>query len=197
MAKYKRKHKRNKTLLVGIMLISVLILIGTGYSLWSDTLHINGVANTKYKEPKIDQVTVNKSDGEYFNVEEKADSELKFVKNITSTAVKNEDEKIEIVGNFDIGEYNAETKNVKFNVSFINNCPVTITNGGAELLENTTKYSVKSSLTETIVNNETGTFSVTVTLKEDLEISTGTIKYKLSYKEGEITRYLYVTINLT
>lgn len=197
MSKYKRKHKKNRILLIGIMLILVLILMGTGYSLFSDTLHIQGIANLKYKEPKIEKITVNKTNGEYFNVEQQDDLELKFVKNIESTAVKDGEEKIEIIGDFDIGEYSVEAKDVKFNVSFTNNYPVTITNGRAELLENTTKYSVKTSQTETIATNATGTFSITITLKEDLEILAGSIKYKLSYKEGEITKYLYVTINLT
>lgn len=197
MQKYKRRHKKNRTLLLGIALISVLILIGTGYSLWSDTLHIDGVANTKYKEPKIDRVTINKTDGEYFSFEDSTSSALKFVKNITGTTVADGDEKLEIIGNFEVRGYNVAKRDVKFNVSFTNNYPVTITNGQAELIENTTKYNITTSQTETILPNQAGTFSIIVTLKANSTISTGTIKYKLSYKEGEITKYLYVIINLS
>lgn len=197
MSKYKRRRKKNKTLLVGIILISVLILIGTGYSLWSENLYIEGTANINYKEPKIDRVTINKTDGEYFSFEDSTSSALKFVKNITGTTVADGDEKLEIIGNFEVRGYNVAKRDVKFNVSFTNNYPVTITNGQAELIENTTKYNITTSQTETILPNQAGTFSIIVTLKANSTISTGTIKYKLSYKEGEITKYLYVTINLT
>ena len=70
MAKYKRRHKKNSVLLIGIAVIAILIFISTGYALWSDTLYIKGTANTKYKEPKLDSITVNKVDNQYLKAKE-------------------------------------------------------------------------------------------------------------------------------
>lgn len=193
MAKYRRKHKKNSVLLIGIVVIAILIFISVGYSLWSDTLNINGTANTKYKEPKLDTITVNQTDGKYFVVEDPTSS-IKFVKRVKGTSVNNGDEKIEAVGNYEIRTWNVSGRNVKFSLSFTNNYPVTITNGRTELLENTTGYSITTSQTETIATNGTGTFTIIVTLKENSSLSTGTIKYKVSYNVDGVTRYLYVTI---
>lgn len=193
MAKYKRRHKKNSVLLIGIAVIAILIFISTGYALWSDTLYINGTANIKYKEPKLDTITVNQTDGKYFVVEDPTSS-IKFVKRVKGTSVNNGDEKIEAVGNYEIRTWNASGRNVKFSLSFTNNYPVTITNGRTELLENTTGYSITTSQTETIATNGTGTFTIIVTLKANSSLSTGTIKYKVSYNVNGVTRYLYVTI---
>ncbi|MGN1271178.1 MAG: hypothetical protein ACI4UX_04315 [Clostridia bacterium] len=193
MAKYRRKHKKNSVLLIGIVVIAILIFISVGYSLWSDTLNINGTANTKYKEPKLDTITVAQTDGEYFVVEDPTSS-IKFVKEVKGTSVNNGDEKIEAVGNYEIRTWNVSGRNVEFSLSFTNNYSVTITNGRAELLENTTNYTITTSQTETIATNGTGTFTIIVTLKANSSLSTGTIKYKVSYNVDGVTRYLYVTI---
>lgn len=179
--------------MIGIVVIAILIFISVGYSLWSDTLHINGTANTKYKEPKLDTITVNQTDGKYFVVEDPTSS-IKFVKRVKGTSVNNGDEKIEAVGNYEIRTWNVSGRNVKFSLSFTNNYPVTITSGRTELLENTTGYSITTSQTETIATNGTGTFTIIVTLKANSSLSTGTIKYKVSYNVDGVTRYLYVTI---
>lgn len=193
MAKYRRKHKKNSVLLIGIVVIAILIFISVGYSLWSDTLNINGTANTKYKEPKLDTITVAQTDGEYFVVKDPTSS-IKFVKGVKGTSVNNGDEKIEAVGNYEIRTWNVLARNVEFSLSFTNNYPVTITNGRTELLENTTSYSVTTSQTETIATNGTGTFTIILPLIANSSLSTGTIKYKVSYNVDGVTRYLYVTI---
>ena len=140
--------------MIGIAVIAILIFISTGYSLWSDTLNINGTANIKYKEPKLDTITVNQKDGEDISFEDTVSS-LKFVSEVKGTFVNNGDEKIEVVGNYGIRNWNVSGRDVKFNLSFTNNYPMTITNGTAELLENTTKYSIKTSQTETIATEKT------------------------------------------
>ena len=48
MAKYRRKHKKNSVLLIGIVVIAILIFISVGYSLLWVTLNLIGTANTKY-----------------------------------------------------------------------------------------------------------------------------------------------------
>ena len=99
MAKYKRKHKKNSVLLIGIAVIAILIFISTGYALWSDTLYINGTANTKYKEPKLDSITVNKVDNQYFAFYNADDHDNLHALTIKSSSVNNGDEKIEAIAN--------------------------------------------------------------------------------------------------
>ena len=181
MAKYKRKHKKNSVLLIGIAVIAILIFISTGYALWSDTLYINGTANTKYKEPKLDSITVNKVDNQYFVFYNADDHDNLHALTIKSSSVNNGDEKIEAIANCKRRSWNVTERTVKLSMTFINNYPVTITNGTATLLQNTTKHSIRTEQTPTVLTNETGVFSILFDLKENSNLSNGTIKYKFSY----------------
>lgn len=198
MAKYKRRRKKNSVLLIGIAVIAILIFISTGYALWSDTLYINGTANTKYKEPKLDSITVNKSGEHYFTFDnDDSAAENLWAFKIVSSSVNNGDEKIEAIVNYDRRNWNVTKRTLRVSMSFINNYPTTITNGTATLLQNTTKYSIRNELTPTILANGTGTFTVLFDLESNSNLSSGTIQYKFSYKVDEVTRYFYVTINIT
>lgn len=201
MAKYKRKRKKNSVLLIGIAIIAILIFISVGYSLWSDTLYINGTANAKYKEPKLDTITVNKTSNQYLEFED--DVTLKAFE-VTATQLNNTDEKIEIVGDYDRKNWNVSRRNATITLTFVNNYPVTITNGKVTLIEDTsgysntseTGYSLSTEITETIASNETGKFVITFHLKANSNLLSGTIKYKISYEVDDVTRYLYLTLNI-
>ena len=82
-------------------------------------------------------------------------------------------------------------------LNFVNNYPVTITNGQVTLLEDTTGYSITPTITETVANNQTGTLTITYHLKANSDLLSGTIKYKASYDVDGVTRYIYLTINIT
>lgn len=201
MAKYKRKRKKNSVLLIGIAIIAILIFISVGYSMWSDTLYINGTANAKYKEPKLDTITVNKTSDQYLEYED--DVGLKAFE-VTSTELNNTDEKIEIVGDYDRRNWNVSKRNATITLTFVNNYPVTITNGKVTLIEDTsgysntseTGYSLSTEITETIASNETGKFVITFHLKANSNLLSGTIKYKISYEVDDVTRYLYLTLKI-
>lgn len=194
MAKYKRRHKKNSVLLIGIAVVAILIFISTGYALWSDTLYIKGTANARYVEQKLDTITVNKTSGQY--LEFKDDVGIKAFK-VTSTELNNTEEKIEVVGNYERKNWNVSERDAMIRLNFVNNYPVTITNGQIALIEDSTGYSLSAETTATVANNETGTATITFHLKANSDLLSGTIKYKISYNVDGVTRYIYLTINIT
>lgn len=196
MAKYKRRRKKNSVLLIGIAVIAILIFISTGYALWSDTLYINGTANARYVEQKLDTITVNKTSDQYLEFEDDVGEGVRAFK-VKSTELNNTEEKIEVVGNYDRRNWNVKKRDVMMRLNFVNNYPVTITNGQVTLLEDTTGYSITPTITETVTNNQTGTLTITYHLKANSDLLSGTIKYKASYNVDGITRYIYLTINIT
>ena len=135
MAKYKRRHKKNSVLLIGIAVVAILIFISTGYALWSDTLYIKGTANARYVEQKLDTITVNKTSGQY--LEFKDNVGIKAFK-VTSTELNNTEEKIEVVGNYERKNWNVRERDAMIRLNFVNNYPVTITNGQIALIEDST-----------------------------------------------------------
>lgn len=194
MAKYKRRHKKNSVLLIGIAVVAILIFISTGYALWSDTLYIKGTANARYVEQKLDTITVNKTSGQY--LEFKDNVGIKAFK-VTSTELNNTEEKIEVVGNYERKNWNVSERDAMIRLNFVNNYPVTITNGQIALIEDSTGYSLSAETTATVANNETGTATITFHLKANSDLLSGTIKYKISYNVDGVTRYIYLTINIT
>lgn len=196
MAKYKRRHKKNSVLLIGIAVIAILIFISTGYALWSDTLYINGTANARYVEQKLDTITVNKTSDQYLEFEDDVGAAVRAFK-VKSTQLNNTEEKIEVVGNYERKNWNVEKRDAVMRLNFVNNYPVTITNGQVTLLEDTTGYSITPTITETVANNGTGTLTIAFHLKANSKLLSGTIKYKASYNVDGITRYIYITINIT
>lgn len=194
MTKYKRRHKKNSVLLIGIAVVAILIFISTGYALWSDTLYIKGTANARYVEQKLDTITVNKTSDQYLEFED--DVGIKAFK-VTSTELNNTEEKIEVVGNYERRNWNVSKRDAMIRLNFVNNYPVTITNGQIALIEDSTGYSLSAETTATVANNETGTATITFHLKANSDLLSGTIKYKISYNVDGVTRYIYLTINIT
>ena len=193
MAKYKRKRKNNITVIFGILIISVLLFISVGYSLWTDTLFINGKVNLNYKEPKLEQITVNQSDGQYISRDEDY-----FINAITieSSSVNNNEHTIGVEAETSIKSYTLTARDVTFSMSFVNNYSSTISNGKVEVIENTTGQSINSStITELVASGETSNFSSTFNLTR--KVGTSLLKYKISYDVDGVIRYLYLTINIT
>ena len=196
MAKYKRRHKKNSVLLIGIAVIAILIFISTGYALWSDTLYIKGTANARYVEQKLETITVNKTSDQYLEFEDDVGATVRAFK-VKDTQLNNTEEKIEIVGNYERRNWNVEKRDAIMRLNFVNNYPITITNGQVTLLEDTTGYSITPTITETVANNQTGTLTITFHLKANSKLLSGTIKYKASYNVDGVTRYIYLTVNIT
>lgn len=196
MAKYKRRHKKNSALLIGIAVIAILIFISTGYALWSDTLYIKGTANARYVEQKLETITVNKTSDQYLEFEDNVGTTVRAFK-VKDTQLNNTEEKIEVVGNYERRNWNVSKRDAMIRLNFVNNYPVTITNGQIALIEDSTGYSLSAETTATVANNETGTATITFHLKANSDLLSGTIKYKISYNVDSVTRYIYLTINIT
>lgn len=198
MAKYKRRYKKNSVLLIGIAVTAILIFISIGYALLSDTLYINGTANIKYVEQKLDTITVNKTSDQYLVYQDqKWVTSVAYAFVVKSTQLNNTEEKIEVVGNYRKRAYNAAGRDVSISLNFTNNYSVPITGGQITLLEDSTGYSLTPTITNTVLTNNTGTIIITFHLEGSSYLKSGTIKYKASYNVDGITRYIYLTINIT
>lgn len=55
--KIKRKHYISVSLVL-IVIILLFMTMGTGYSLWSSKLYINGTVTSDYKEPKLENLDI-------------------------------------------------------------------------------------------------------------------------------------------
>ena len=193
MAKYRRKRKNNITVIFGILIISVLLFISVGYSLWTDTLSINGKVNLKYKEPKLEQITVNQTDGQYITRDE--DYMINAL-TVESSSVNNNENTIGVEAEVSMKSYTITARDVTFSMSFVNNYSSTISNGKVEVFENTTGRTIDSTtITELVTSGGTANFSSTFKLTRS--VSTSVLKYKIAYDVDGVTRYLYLTINIT
>ena len=193
MAKYRRKRKNNITVIFGILIISVLLFISVGYSLWTDTLSINGKVNLKYKEPKLEQITVNQTDGQYITRDE--DYMINAL-TVESSSVNNNENTIGVEAEVSMKSYTITARDVTFSMSFVNNYSSTISNGKVEVFENTTGRTIDSTtITELVTSGGTANFSSTFNLTR--RVSTSVLKYKIAYDVDGVTRYLYLTINIT
>ena len=193
MAKYRRKRKNNITVIFGILIISVLLFISVGYSLWTDTLSINGKVNLKYKEPKLEQITVNQTDGQYIARDE---DYIINALTVESSSVNNNENTIGVEAEVSMKSYTLTARDVTFSMSFVNNYSSTISNGKVEVFENTTGQTIDSTtITELVTSGGTASFSSTFNLTRN--VGTSVLKYKISYDVDGVTRYLYLTINIT
>ena len=67
-SKYKKRRKKVSTKFILFVMILILVLIGSGYSLWSSNLYINGNINLKYKEPKLENIDIVSSSNQLISV---------------------------------------------------------------------------------------------------------------------------------
>lgn len=191
MSKYKRKRKVNKTILIGVIIVLILFIISTGYSLWSDTLYINGTVNLKYSEPKLENITVNKSEDHYV-----ASEEDYFIKALTveNSEVIN-DTTMQINATISIKSYTMTSRDAVITATFVNNYDTTITDGAVEIMENTTGMTVTNSTTQTVASGENATIQSNFRITSSTK--TSVLKLRISYEVDEVTRYLYLNINFT
>ena len=191
MAKYRRKRKTNKTILIGLISVIVLVSISTGYSLWSETLNIEGNVNLKYSEPKLENITVNKSGDHYVSREEDY-----FIKALTveSTEVLN-DTTMQINATISIKSYTMTSRDAVLTATFVNNYDKTITDGAVEIMENTTGMTVTNSTTQTVASG--GTATIQSNFRITSSTKTSVLKLRISYKVDDVTRFLYLNINFT
>lgn len=192
MLKYKRKRKKNITMMISIAIIAILISINIGYALWSDRLDILGDVNLKYVEPKLENLTLNTTEGEYISIEE--DYGIKAV-TLNSTSVT-DDNIFEVYGEFEVGTWVVVGRDVDLSISFTNNNQVALTSPTYEILEKSLDYDITFTLPETVPPGETATLNMRYYIRSSMKPKTGNVKIRVAYKVEEITKYLYFTINI-
>lgn len=203
MSKYRLKRKTNQTFVITIVVISLLISVSIGYSLWSDTIFIHVNSNLRYVEPKLENIkfTVD-ADGDCVVRKEKSDVDLGRVlyfndETLTETVDANTNRLDLYV------EYNTQNQahmwtdtNVTLTFTFTNNNNVPLTLGSYELLEQSLAYPPTFTMPETIEVGQPGTFTTEFEMKAHSKAKIGKYVYKIKYQVGEVTRYMYFTVNL-
>lgn len=192
MSKYKRKIKISKSIIFGIIIISVILFTSIGYSLWKDYLYINVGIGMKYKEPKLENAEITDYSGFYADKIE--DYGVKALKRVSSK-VTNEDT-LEIYAEFSVGTWVVIGRDVDVFASFTNNNGVQLTDGKYELLEKTLDYDIEFTIPETVADGEDSTMNMRFYIRSSMKPKIGMAKYRVSYKVGEVTRYIYFTLNI-
>lgn len=203
MQKYKFKRKTNQPLIISIVIIAILLFISIGYSLWSDTIFINVKSNLRYVEPKLENITFTR-DSEDDCIFRSEDSDVDLGKCL----YLNEDTLIETVDSNTNSlelyvEYNTKNQRWMATDTYVtltfyftndNNFPLTL--GTYELLEQSLGYKPTFTMPESIGVGETGTFKTDFKITAHSKLKIGKYRYKIKYQAGEVTRYMYFTVNL-
>ena len=190
--KIKRKHYISVSLVL-IVIILLFMTMGTGYSLWSSKLYINGTVTSDYKEPKLENLDiVAQSNDKLITVK---DSYFINAFSVGNTS-KFDDDTFGVNGKVNISVVALTKRTLTVTMQFINNNDIALTDGVIENLENSKDLTLKSaSVTQTVQSKETST--VTVEISGIAAVSSGAnFKYRICYKINGVRRYMYLIINL-
>ena len=167
--------------------------MGTGYSLWSSKLYINGTVTSDYKEPKLENLDiVTQSNDKLITVK---DSYFINAFSVGDTS-KFDDDTFGVNGKVNISVFALTKRTLTVTMQFINNNDIALTDGVIENLENSKDLTLKSaSVTQTVQSKETST--VTVEISGITGSSSGAnLKYRICYKINGVRRYMYLIINM-
>lgn len=191
--KIKRKHYISVSLVL-IVIILLFMTMGTGYSLWSSKLYINGTVTSDYKEPKLENIDiVTQSNDKLITVK---DSYFINAFSVGDTS-KFDDDTFGVKGKVNISGVAVTKRTLTVTMQFINNNDIALTDGVIENLENSKNLTLKSaSVTpQTVQSKETST--VTVEISGIAASSSGAnLKYRICYKINGVRRYMYLIINM-
>lgn len=191
--KIKRKHYISVSLVL-IVIILLFMTMGTGYSLWSSKLYINGTVTSDYKEPKLENLDiVAQSNDKLITVK---DSYFINAFSVGDTS-KFDDDTFGVKGKVNISGVAVTKRTLTVTMQFINNNDIALTDGVIENLENSKNLTLKSaSVTpQTVQSKETST--VTVEISGIAASSSGAnLKYRICYKINGVRRYMYLIINM-
>lgn len=203
MSKYRLKRKTNQTFVIAIVVISLLISVSIGYSLWSDTIFIQVKSNLRYVEPKLENIEfVKNSDDQYVTRREDydlswANRALHFVENSLTETVDENTNKLDLAVKYEVeSTWTVSGRTAYFTFDFINNNSVPLTLGSYELIEQTLDYDPTFTMPETIAVGETGQFKISFFMKGNGYLKEGKLVYRIKYQVGEVTRYMYFTLIL-
>ena len=189
--KIKRKHYISVSLVL-IVIILLFMTMGTGYSLWSSKLYINGTVTSNYKEPKLENLDiVAQSDNKLITVK---DSYIINALSVGNTS-KFDDDTFGVNGEVNISGIAWTKRTLTVTMQFINNNDIALTDGVIENLENSKDLTLKSaSVTQTVQSKETSTVKVEISGIAGSS-SGANLKYRICYKINGVRRYMYLIIN--
>ena len=186
--KHKTRTKKISTKFIILIFILILMLIGSGYSLYTSKLYINGNVALKYKEPKLENIDIVTSDGQYFSIDS---SGTIIVGASISSSSKFDDDTFGVKGTIKYTGWGTLTLTLK--TTFTNKNSSSLTNGKIEVVENSGFTTNGESVDPTVASQASGT--VQVKLKNVKSGTSGTIKYKISYEIDGTVKYMYLIIN--
>ena len=190
--KIKRKHYISVSLVL-IVIILLFMTMGTGYSLWSSKLYINGTVTSDYKEPKLENLDiVTQSNDKLITVK---DSYFINAFSVGNTS-KFDDDTFGVNGKVNISVFALTKRTLTVTMQFINNNDIALTDGVIENLENSKDLTLKSaSVTQTVQSKETSTVKVEISGIAGSS-SGANLKYRICYKINGVRRYMYLIINM-
>lgn len=190
--KIKRKHYISVSLVL-IVIILLFMTMGTGYSLWSSKLYINGTVTSDYKEPKLENLDiVAQSNDKLITVK---DSYFINAFSVGDTS-KFDDDTFGVKGKVNISGIAWTKRTLTVTMQFINNNDIALTDGVIENLENSKDLTLKSaSVTQTVQSKETSTVKVEISGIAGSS-SGANLKYRICYKINGVRRYMYLIINM-
>lgn len=190
--KIKRKHYISVSLVL-IVIILLFMTMGTGYSLWSSKLYINGTVTSDYKEPKLENLDiVAQSNDKLITVK---DSYFINAFSVGDTS-KFDDDTFGVKGKVNISAIAWTKRTLTVTMQFINNNDIALTDGVIENLENSKDLTLKSaSVTQTVQSKETSTVKVEISGIAGSS-SGANLKYRICYKINGVRRYMYLIINM-
>lgn len=190
--KIKRKHYISVSLVL-IVIILLFMTMGTGYSLWSSKLYINGTVTSDYKEPKLENLDiVTQSNDKLITVK---DSYFINAFSVGNTS-KFDDDTFGVKGKVNISGIAWTKRTLTVTMQFINNNDIALTDGVIENLENSKNLTLKSaSVTQTVQSKETSTVKVEISGIAGSS-SGANLKYRICYKINGVRRYMYLIINM-
>ena len=167
--------------------------MGTGYSLWSSKLYINGTVTSDYKEPKLENLDiVAQSNDKLITVK---DSYFINAFSVGNTS-KFDDDTFGVKGKVNISGVAMTKRTLTVTMQFINNNDIALTDGVIENLENSKDLTLKSaSVTQTVQSKETSTVKVEISGIAGSS-SGANLKYRICYKINGVRRYMYLIINM-
>ena len=186
--KHKARTKKISTKFIIFIFILILMLIGSGYSLYTSKLYINGNVTLKYKEPKLENIDIATSGSQYVSLD--SDGTIIVGASISSSS-KFDDDTFGVKGTIKYTGWGTLTLTLK--ITFTNKNSSSLTNGKIEVAENSGFTTNGESVDPTVASQASGT--VQVKLKNVKTGTSETIKYKISYEIDGTVKYMYLIIN--
>ena len=201
MKKRYKLHKRYKVSALGItiIIVAILVVMNTGYALWSSKLNIHGKVDLSLNPPKLEVEIPQVESGVYtHHIGFSSDSEnyFKFISDeysdntlVTTIKVNPEIKEIE------------ENKNIGINFSIKNRSGNTLSEGKIKNTETSNPAGavtgISTNLSSKAISQEESTqFSFIATVNTNKIKDNTYFKYAISYVEGGITKYFYYTIKI-